>query len=176
MNKRKKFLIKATTIILIVSILLWVMPGRVKRYFPNYLFFSALTMYEVFPDVLPLSAHNLRYYNYRSYNIKKSGYKATFSARDYEKIKAKQWEIYNTGHAGEYHLYDGKNKLYLDREDMSQRGLDFLDDLLPLEDDDGQYYNLAYLCNDGSYYVYCGVICNDEKQEILEFSYYDYNH
>ena len=54
--------------------------------------------------------------------------------------------------------------------------MNFLDDLLPVEEDDGQYYYLAYLCSDGSYYLYSGVLCNDEKQEILEFSYYDYNH
>jgi len=173
MNKRKKLLIKASIIVLVIIVLLWVMPGRVKRYFPNYFFFSAISKHAVYPNVLPLSAHNLRYYNFEFFFITKNGYKATLAEADYEKIKTRQWEIYSHGLPNDHHLYDGKNKLYLNKNEVYKRGVDFLDDLLPPEEDDGQYYFLAYSYCDGggSYYTYSGVLCNDEKHEILEFTY-----
>ena len=151
------------------------MPGRVKRYFPNYIFFSALT--GCYPDVLPLSAHNIRYYSFDLFYIDQSGYKATLSKADYEKLKARQWNIYSTGLSNEHHLHDGVNKLYINRDDLKQNKIDFIDELLPLEEDDGNYYFLAYsLCDVDNYYLYSGVICNDEKNEILEFScYFDGN-
>ena len=175
MSKRKKLLIKTIIIIFIVfiiTILLWIMPGRVKRYFPHYSFFKAATRFTIYPNELPKSAHNVKYYTFTYFTIDKSGYRAAFSQEDYELHQTRRWEKYNVKFAGEHYLYDRENKKYLDRDEMSQRGANFLDELLPPEEDDGQYYFLAYeMCDGGSLYTYSGVLCNDEKREIIEFTY-----
>ena len=148
------------------------MPGRVKRYFPHYSFFKAVTRFTIYPNELPKSAHNVKYYTFSYFSIDKSGYRAAFSEEDYELLQARQWGIYNVELFGEQYLYDGNNKKYLDRNEVNQRGINFFDELLPPEDDDGQYYFLAYnMCDSGTFYVYSGVLCNDEKREIIEFTY-----
>ncbi len=176
MNKRKKFLIKATTIALIITILLWVMPGRVKRYFPNYLFFSALNEHELYPNVLPLSAHNIRYYEFDSYYTDKSGYKATFSEKDYQILKAKQWEKYSGPFAGDRYIYSNGTKQYLNRDTLLQDRIDFIETLLLLDEDDGHYYYLVYdVCRRDNYFICHCLLCNDEKCELIELTYrYDH--
>ncbi len=172
MNKHKKTLIKILIIVLTVTLLLWVMPGRVKRHFPHYIFFSTISYYTLYPDILPLSAHNIKYYNFHYFSIDKSGYRASFSEKDYEMLKEQQKGKYNGEYPWEHYLYDGENKRYLNREEVIERGIDYFDELLPAEEEDGQYYFLAYsLCDSGDSYTYDGVICNDETNEIIEFSY-----
>lgn len=143
-----------------------------RTHFWNYKAFLMWTDFTVYPIELPESAHNIKYYYYEGFLTDKSGCRVSYSQEDYEKMKENRLSAYDTDYPEKY-CYDGKSKIYLDREYMQQRRIDFFDKLLPEEQDDGQYYFLVdRLYEDHQLYSYHCVLCNDVTCEIIEISYH----
>ncbi|MDE6014174.1 MAG: hypothetical protein K2H41_00540 [Acetatifactor sp.] len=144
---------------------------RTKTHFWNYQLFNMYTDFTIYPKELPESAYNIKYYYYEGLLADKSGYRVTYSREDYEQMKESRLIAYNPYLPELGYCYDGGVKHYLDRKQMKERRIDFLDKLLPEEQDDEQYYCLAYgLCETQEIYSYHCIFCNDETCEILEIS------
>ena len=142
-----------------------------QTYFWNYKSFIKRTSYNIFPRELPESAHDIQYYFYEGFFADKSGYHAAFSREEYELMKEERLEIYDQDYGWEIYCYDGGTKLYFDREQLKQKRINFIDNILSEESGDDEYYILAYqLFEDSEIYSYEGVICKDETCEIVEFS------
>ena len=112
---------------------------------------------------LPKSAHDMRYYYYEGYFSDKNGYHATFSRDDYETMKAERLSAY--GSYGEplnerLYCYDGMKKAYLNRAQMKDRNVDYLDILLPVDEDDGHFYYLLsmVMADTGDEYRYAAIL------------------
>ena len=117
----------------------------------------------------------MRYYYYEGYFSDKNGYHATFSRDDYEAMKAKRLSPYDSfGEVPEEiaYRYDGTKKIYLDREQIKDRNIDYIDTLLPADEDDGHFYYLLSMImeNTKDGYRYAAILCNDETCEIIELS------
>ncbi|MDE6014176.1 MAG: hypothetical protein K2H41_00550 [Acetatifactor sp.] len=145
-----------------------------RTHFWNYKIFNMWTDFTAYPKELPESAHNIKYYYYEGFLADKNGYRVSYSQEDYEVMKANRLSVYDTNYPK--YCYDGGAKIYLDREYMKQRRIDFFDKLLPEEQDDGQYYFLVdSLYEDQELYSYACVLCNDETCEMIEISYHGPN-
>lgn len=138
--------------------------------FRSYSQFVKVADWTFYDQVLPESAHDMRYYYYEGGFDDTSGYHAAFSAEDYESEKKRLWESYKE-RSPEY-LYNGSEKIYLDREEIKEARVDFLDILLPEDKDNGEFYFLIYGLPRESreIYNYEAVLCNDSTYEIIELS------
>lgn len=142
-----------------------------RTHFWNYKTFNMWADFTVYPKELPTSADNLKYYYYEGFFADKSGYHVTYSREDYEMMKEERLSVFNPNFPWEVYCYNGGEKLYLDCETMKEKGIDFINLLLPEGTDVGQYYFLAYdLYEDDQVYSYEGIFCNDATYEMIEFS------
>ncbi len=144
-----------------------------RTHFWTYESFFKRAYRHVYPKELPESAHDIHYYFYEGFFVDKSGYRASFSQEDYELLKENRLEAY---HLDGMYRYSGGSKQYLDRERLKQQKITFIDKILPVEKDDGNYYFLAYhMHEDDQLYSYHGVLCNDEICGIVEFTWHGPN-
>lgn len=142
-----------------------------RTHFWSFKTFNIWTDFTVYPKELPESAHNIKYYYYEGFWTDKNGYRVSYSQEDYKIMKNNRLSICDTAYPK--YCYDGGPKVYLDREFMKQRRIDFFDRLLPEEQDDGQYYYLVdCLYEDQELYSYQCVLCNDETCDMIEISYH----
>ena len=143
---------------------------KTKTHFFSYQLFAAGAQWTIYPRKLPKSAQELCYYCYEGYMADKSGFHAAFSDEDYELMKDERMSAYHLEYPGRY-SYDGHNKMYLDRRQLEDAKVDFLDWLIPEETDNGKYYYLIYCqSGDSAIYNYSAVLCNDETNEIVELT------
>ena len=159
----------------ILTCLIVIMPGT-KCCFPSYWLFRMTADEENYLKKLPDSAHDLKYYVKEGLFKDKSGYKMALSVADYKKAKQELLDTYCSDYPMDYiYCYDGNEKRALDIEYMEELQVDFLDEFLALQTDLKKYYILAeFPQNLDSKERYCGVICNDETCEIIEFTRYQY--
>ena len=143
---------------------------KTRTHFLSYRFFVAETQWTIYRNELPKSAKDLRYYYYEGVMADKNGFHASFSQEDYEMMKEDRLATYHPGDPCTYN-YDGVNKVYLDWGQMEEWKVDYVDQLIPKEKDDGHYYYLIYAMTDASsVYHYGAVLCNDETCEMVELS------
>ena len=143
---------------------------KTRTHFLSYKLFVAETQWTIYRDELPKSAKNMRYYYYEGMMADKNGFHASFSKEGYEMMKEDRLTVYHPGEPCTYN-YDGINKVYLDRKQMEEWKVDYLDQLIPPKKDDGHYFYLLYDLSDGSsVYDYKAVLCNDETHEMVELS------
>ena len=139
-------------------------------HFRSYAQFIKVADWTPYDQTLPDSAHDMRYYYYEGYFSDMSGYHATFSAEDYGQKRAMLLEEYRR--RSPIYLYNGVEKVYLNREQIKEARVDFLDKLLPEDKDDGQFYFIT--CHlppqSSGVYSYMAVLCNDSTYEIIELS------
>ena len=139
-------------------------------HFWSYKTFVAMTDWTIYAPELPESAHDMRYYFYEGNLADKNGFHAAFSEEDYVAMKQNRLEKYNLDFPGIYY-YSGGEKEYLNREELKEMKVDYLDKLLPIEADDGQFYFLIEeLSERTEVYHYEAVLCNDETCEMIELS------
>ena len=141
-----------------------------RTQFRSYAQFVKATDWTFYEPTLPDSAHDMRYYYYEGYFSDMSGYHATFSAEDYGQKRAMLLDEYRR--RSPIYLYNGVEKVYLNREQIKEARVDFLDKLLPEDKDDGQFYFIT--CHlppqSSGVYSYMAVLCNDSTYEIIELS------
>lgn len=143
-----------------------------RTHFWNYKTFNMWTDFTAYPRELPESAHNIKYYYYEGFLTDKSGYRVAYSHEDYDKMKENRLINYTSDYPQIY-CYTGQEKQYLKREQLLEWRIDFLNRLLPPEQDDGNYYVLGYhLSESQEVYSFDCVLCNDEACEMIEISYY----
>ncbi len=176
MKRNWSYFMGGLCIYLIIAAYGWVLKDIIpasRTYFVTYQSFNKVTDWTVYPKVLPKSAHDVHYYYYEAFLTDKSAYRASFSQEDYELLKENRLEAY---HLDGMYRYSGGSKQYLDRERLKQQKITFIDKILPVEKDDGNYYFLAYhMHEDDQLYSYHGVLCNDEICGIVEFTWYGPN-
>jgi len=138
-------------------------------HFRSYAQFIKVADWTPYDQTLPDSAHDMRYYYYEGYFSDMSGYHAAFSAEDYE-IKKERLVEKHIGTSADDTNSSEKN--YLDREQIKEARVDFLDKLLPEDKDDGQFYYIAYFTQiePGGIYDYFAALGNDSTYEIIELS------
>ena len=142
-----------------------------QTYFLSYKSFVKRTTQHSFPKELPESAHDIQYYFYEGFFADKSGYHAAFSREEYELMKENRLAAFEIYLPDDGYCYDGSTKLYFDREQLKQQRINYIDNILPEESGDDEYYILAYgLFENSEIYSYDGVLCKDETCEIVEFS------
>ena len=145
-----------------------------RRHFLSYQDFQKRADFAAFEKELPKSAHDIKYYVYSGFLVDKSGYRVSYSQEDYEMVKKSRWDSQAPfiDIEGVY-CYDGINKQYLDWQKLEERRINFLNQLLPEEQDNGCYYILTYsFCETREVYHFGCVLCNDETCEMIELSYY----
>ena len=141
-----------------------------RTQFRSYQEFSNNAEWTVYAPILPKSAYNIYYYYYEGFFSDRNGYHASFSSEDYEAMKLNCLHRYLPDFEGTY-CYDGETKNYLDREQIKKMKVDYLDQLLPVENDNGQFYNfISEVSDSGEVYHYRTVLCNDDTFEIVELS------
>ena len=176
MKRNWSYFMGGLCIYLIIAAYGWVLKDIIpasRTYFVTYQSFNKVTDWTLYPKVLPKSAHDVHYYYYEAFLTDKSGYRASFSQEDYELLKENRLEAY---HLDDMYRYSGGSKQYLDRERLKQQKITFIDKILPVEKDDGNYYFLAYdLYEDDRLYSYDGVLCNDEICGIVQFTWHGPN-
>lgn len=146
-----------------------------RTHFWSYRSFKKRADFTIYAKELPESAHNIRYYFYEGFLTDKSGYRVSYSSEDYEQMKSNRLAVYNSVRQ-EVYCFDDGVKQYLNRKQMEERRIDFLNKLLPEKQDNGQYYYLAYdLFETEEVYAYHCVLCNDETCEMIEISYHGPN-
>lgn len=139
-------------------------------HFRSYSQFVKVADWTYYDSFLPESAHDMRYYYYEGGFSDMSGYHATFSEEDYVIKKQRLLERYKE--ISSVYIYNGSEKLFMNREQMMEVKVDFMDKLLPEGTDDGQFYFVAYHFpkqSDGIY-SYKAALCNDSTYEIIELS------
>lgn len=143
-----------------------------RTHFGSYQNFLNRADFVAYPKELPESAHNIEYYYYEGFLTDKSGYRVAYSHEDYDKMKDNRLINYTSDYPQIY-CYTGQKKQYLKREQMLEWRIDFLNRLLPLEQDDGNYYFLGYCLSESQeVYSFDCVLCNDETCEMIELSYH----
>ena len=130
-----------------------------------------------FPEKIPASAENTRYhYYYKGFLDKKYGISFTLDKEDYQGMKEEYLSFFKEEEA----RYSGDKYFWFEfNEKMSTEFLENeeLDDLKHLfHDKTDSYTVLAYEVFGGSahtsYYI-GGVICNDERNEMIIFYFFD---
>ena len=104
-----------------------------KQVFPKTWthFFSYSQFYKVveftrYQEKLPESAYDLRYYYYEGGFSDLSGYHAAFTEEDCKMMKENRLNKYDNPSPRKY-LYDGTEKIYLDREQIKEMKIGYLD-------------------------------------------------
>lgn len=131
-------------------------------------------------ETKPDSADNLKYYWYNGYFNKLRGIRMTLSQEDYEKEKEyyMNWCLERNSvvvSGVETYVYNAADIKYVDGEELKEKGLEFIDSLIDL--DQYAYYYIVMEDNytnksDGRDIVSGrGVLANDEIGELLIYSY-----
>ncbi|MBQ8281006.1 MAG: hypothetical protein IJZ25_01220 [Lachnospiraceae bacterium] len=128
-----------------------------------------------FPDKLPESADGLEFYWFEGNFDDKAGYYSKLSESDYQMIKQDSIERYKSYYSEslttEFYLCENDNGLYVHESELENRGIDFLEEILPETSSINDYYFIAYVKNEGgSYDRYNCILGNDATNEIIEFS------
>ena len=171
-RKNKKVFIWIIVLLCFLAYLTMIVPGT-KRFFGGYWHFKATVDWDAYPEKLPRTASDIKYYVYEYWLLDKSGFSMTLSQEDYEKAKRELVYQYDFETSYECYMYDGVTKRYLNHVDVEEWGVDYLDEIMQEPSKEAQYYYLGYhLCPDmpsGS--VYEGILCNDGNCEIVMFNY-----
>lgn len=142
-----------------------------RTHFSSYRMFVKSSEFARYPTELPKSACDIQYYYYEGGFSDVNGYHATLSDKDYEGMKQERLYYYKDCTSRGYN-YDGNTKRYLDKEQIKELKVDYLDKITKEGMIDSRFYFLAYdfplISND--IYHYVAVLCNDETKEIIEIS------
>lgn len=154
---------------------------------------KASNIKNTYPDELPSSAENIRYFHYRGGFDTKTGISFTVSQDEYQKLKQtylsvylSEEEEYSEGNsAGDArHQMEGtdrraenRNRFVFDervtQEVLAEEELDYLGEIFHSEIDDYTFLAYEKVPTIGDGYYLDGVLCNDDLSEMVFFAFKD---
>jgi len=142
-----------------------------RRLFWRYEDFYRETRKTFFQNELSDSANDIKYYLYRDMEREKYGYHVKLSKEEYDLVKEERAAYYDKlVLGGELCCNNEDTKQYVDLQQMSEDGIDFLKENLVQENADCYYILRSVQMGSSEDYLYNGVLCNDKTCEIIEFS------
>ncbi len=142
-----------------------------RRLFWGYEDFIGETKKTFFQRDLPDSADDMEYYLYKDMECEKYGYHVTLSEEAYNAVKEERAAHYDMSELkGKLTCDREENRQYVDWQQLSEKGIDFLKENLVQENADCYYILRSVQMGSGEDYLYNGVLCNDKACEIIEFS------
>lgn len=182
MKKKIKVIIYIMAVVSFVFAVLWAVALKdivpmTKQKFNGYSDFREKVECPFFADSLPESAEKAKYYQHSGWFKKTCGYSAILSYEDYcewKKNSEERYHLYNTNAVTEFYQYSSYDKKSLYSFFPEEDELGFLNDFC--SNDKSNYYIFSEIREYNSAYDYhYGIICNDNKNEIIEFYYKNSN-